>query len=218
MTNEKPEQSVNVKRGFITTSNVTFDVDEVKKDRETIVKTFDEYLDYYPTKSGKSKHDIMGPVAKILERAKTRKWRAGAIKGYALRIHEMNPKSGFVSKDAADKLSQGIDALMELCEKTPTTLLNRLLEQIDYEIYFNRRKKTIEYLEETRKRFIEFLKRQYSTGDTLATAWNEPGLTFEDVYYPSKNPKKANEQKKANIAAFWKLPEAEKLIPIEEEE
>ena len=40
MTNEKPEQSVNVKRGFITTSNVTFDVDEVKKDRETIVKTF----------------------------------------------------------------------------------------------------------------------------------------------------------------------------------
>lgn len=218
MTEEKTEQTVNVKRSLITTSNVTFNVDELKKDREAIVKTFDEYLDYYPTKSGKSKHDIMGPVAKILERAKTRKWRADAIKGYALRVHEMNPKSGFVSKNAVDKLSRGIDALMMLCEKTPTTLLNRLIEQIDYEVYFNRRKKTIEYLEETRKRFIEFLKRQYSTEAGLATAWSEPRLTFENVYYPSKNPKKANEQKKADIATFWKLPEAEKLIPIEEEE
>lgn len=206
------------KRGLITTSNKTFDLDEVKGERESIVKTFDEYLDCYPVKSGKSKHDIMGPVAKILDRAKTRKWRADAIKGYALRIHEMNPKSGFVGQNAVDKISKGIDDLMTLCEKTPATLLNRLIEQIDYEIYFNRRKKSIEYFEDTRKKFVEFLKRQYSTKENLADAWGDIGLTFEDVYSPSKNPKKANDKKKADIEAFWKLPEAEKLTLIEEEE
>jgi len=207
-----------IKRGLITTSNKTFNLDEVKGERESIVKTFDEYLDFYPVKSGKSKHDIMGPVAKILDRAKTRKWRADAIKGYALRIHEMNPKSGFVGKNAVDKLSQGIDDLMMLCEKTPATLLNRLIEQIDYEIYFSRRKKKIEQFEVTRKRFVEFLKGKYHTKEGLAAAWAEPNLAFEDVYYPSKNPKKANDTKKTDIGAFWKLPEAEKIIPIEEEE
>ena len=218
MTDLDIEKKEDVKRGLITTANVSFNLDDVKKERESIVKLFDEYLDYYPVKSGKSKHDIMGPVAKILDRAKTRKWRADAIKGYALRVHEMNPKSGFVSKDAIDSLSQGIDKLMELCESIPATLLNRVIEQIDYEIYFNRRKQTIEYFEDTRRKFNNYLRTRYSDDSELATAWNEPGLNFENVYYPSKNPKKANEQKKNDIKEFWSLPDSDKLIPIEEEE
>ena len=55
-------------RKVITVRGGRFDLDSVRPQIGQIVALFDQYLDEYPVKTAKSKHAVMGPVAKILER------------------------------------------------------------------------------------------------------------------------------------------------------
>ncbi len=189
-----------------------FDLDIVRPQIEAIVARFDQYLDEYPVKTAKSKHAVMGPVAKILERAATRKWDAQALTGYALRVHEMNPKArGYLSPTARQALEEGTAQLVELCRTIPVTAVAKVVERIDYSLYYARRKKGIEWLEDTRKMFIRFLGEKYQNDfNLLVNAWGEKDTKdlsdFADVRYPSDKSdayKKASAAKKADIDAFW---------------
>jgi hypothetical protein len=189
-----------------------FDLDSVRPQIEAIVARFDQYLDEYPVKTAKSKHAVMGPVAKILERAATRKWDAQSLTGYALRVHEMNPKArGYLSPTARQALEEGTAQLVELCRTIPVTAVAKVVERIDYSLYYARRKKGIEWLESTRQMFIRFLQDKYHNDfGELVKAWGEKDtqdLTdFADVRYPSDKSetyKKASQGKKADIDAFW---------------
>lgn len=189
-----------------------FDLDSVRPEIEAIVSLFDRYLDEYPVKTAKSKHAVMGPVAKILERAATRKWDAQSLTGYALRVHEMNPRArGYLSPTARRALEEGTAQLVELCGTIPVTAVAKVVERIDYSIYCARRKKGIEWLENTRQMFVRFLQDKYHGDFTqLVAAWGEEDTkdmdNFAGAHYPSDKSeayKKASEAKKADIDAFW---------------
>ena len=214
-------------RKVITVRSGRFDLDSVRPQIEAIVALFDQYLDEYPVKTAKSKHAVMGPVAKILERAATRKWDAQALTGYALRVHEMNPKArGYLSPTARQALENGTAQLVDLlCCQVPVTAVAKVVERIDYSLYYARRKKGIEWLENTRQMFIRFLRDQY--GDDfgqLRNAWGEKDTQgiegFADLRYPSDKTdayKKAGAAKKSDIDAFWQQ-YGDQAIREEEEE
>jgi len=202
-------------RKVITVRGGRFDLDSVRPKVEEIVIQFDKYLDEYPVKTAKSKHAVMGPVAKILERAQTQKWDAQALTGYALRVHEMNPKTrGYLSPTARQALEDGTTQLIALCRDVPVTAVAKVVERIDYSLYYVRRKKAIERLENTRLMFIRFLQGKYSNDFTkLAVAWGDKDAkdieNFDEIRYPSNNDKneaykKAGAAKKGDIDEFWK--------------
>lgn len=199
-------------RKVITVRGGRFDLDNVRPQIEQIVALFDQYLDEYPVKTAKSKHAVMGPVATILERAATLKWDAQALTGYALRVHEMNPKSrGYLSPRARQALEDGTAQLVALCREIPVTAVAKVVEWIDYSLYYARRKKGIEWLENTRQMFVRFLQERYHDDFVqLQVAWGEKDSRgigrFADVYYPSDKSeayKKSGAAKKADVDTFW---------------
>jgi hypothetical protein len=199
-------------RKVITVHGGRFDLDSTRPRMETIVGRFDQYLDEYPVKTYTSKHAVMGPVAKILERAATRKWDAQALTGYALRVHEMNPKAkGYLSSTARQALEEGTAQLVALCREIPITAVDKVVERIDYSLYYARRKKGIEKLESTRQTFVRFLQEKYGNDfRQLAASWGEKDAkgieNFSDARYPSDKSdayKKSGAAKKSDIDAFW---------------
>jgi len=198
-------------RKVITVRGGRFDLDSVRPKIESIVMQFDKYLDEYPVKTAKSKHAVMGPVANILERSQTRKWDAQALTGYALRVHEMNPKTrGYLSSTARQALEEGTTQLVALCREVPVTVVAKVVERIDYSLYYVRRKKGIERLENTRKMFVRFLQAKYNGNlGALTDAWGKDAKaisSFDEVRYPSDKSetyKESGAARKSDIEKFW---------------
>jgi hypothetical protein len=100
---------------------------------------------------------------------------AQALTGYALRVHEMNPKAkGYLSPTARQALEEGTAQLVALCREIPVTAVAKVVERIDYSLYYARRKKGIEWLESTRQMFIRYLQEKYGNDfGQLAAAWGD---------------------------------------------
>ena len=210
-------------RQLIMTKGERFDIDLIRPDIEAIVNAFDRYLDDYPVKTAKSMHSLMGPVPMILDGARVRKESVQTLVGRAVRAHEMNPRTkGYLPPTALEALETATTQLLDLCSRVPVTAVTKVTGRIRYSVYYARRKKGIEWLEQTRKEFVNYLHGRYPNDEALAKAWDEEELTFEKVRFPSKKNdayKKANDTKKADIDAFLALPAAKRLIAeIDEEE
>lgn len=200
-------------RKVITVSTRWFDTSEAKPDIQAIVSAFDRYLDDYPVKSAKSKHGIMGPVARILDRAKAGGYTEEALIGDAMRVHEMNPKArGYLSPVARQNLEDGTRRLLALCRNVPTTSIVKVIEQIDYSLYYERRTKGIKWLEEMRVRFGGFLKEKYANDEDYQRAWSKSKdakkLSLSNPPFPSRNSDdylRRDPQRKEDIDAFWNV-------------
>lgn len=184
--------------------------DEVKASIDKIVAEFDAYLDEYPIKSAKSKHSVMGPVAKVLDRAKAGQWDTEPLAGYALRMHEMNPRTkGFVSQKASAHLLNGTEALLNLCKDVPVTRLAITIEQIDYGLYFQRRQKGMQWLEEQRAALVAFLLKKYENDEAFRSAWGlgkKDAATRQTIYFfgaGSNRYKNGNDALRADMDAFY---------------
>jgi hypothetical protein len=203
-----------------------FKLDEVAPEIEGIRNCFDRYLDSYPSKSSRSKYSLMGPIGKVLQEARTGKWDAESLTGYALNIHLSNPKAkGYISQEARDALRDGINNLLNLLkrEDVPITAQDKILDRIDYGLYFVRRAKGLEWMEKIRQEFINFLQKKYGTPVKLTAAWGEKltsyGENFAKLPYPSKRLfSSSNGQKKIDIAEFAEQAELRGYELIEEEE
>ncbi|MBD3182517.1 hypothetical protein GF312_09510 [Candidatus Poribacteria bacterium] len=208
-------------RQLIMTKGTHFDIDSIKPKLETIVDAFDQYLDEYRVKTSRTMHGLMGPIPMILDGAKTRKEDAETLIGKAVRAHEMNPGSGgYISPEAIKALEKAVNGLIELFNTIPLTVVNKVADRIRYNVYYVRRKKSIEWLEKTKEDFIKFLHNRYSSDAELTEAWKE-SITFEDVRFPStknKAYKQANEKKKQDIRDFHSHTNIEEFIDEEEEE
>ena len=201
-----------------------FDLESVAPEIEAIRDCFDRYLDSYPVKSARSKHSLMGPIGKVLQEARTGKWDAESLAGYALNIHLSNPKAkGYISPEARQALRDGIEQLLKLLRKVPVTAQDKVVDRLDYGLYFVRRAKGLEWLESVRQEFIKFLRDKYSTTENLAQAWGDKpedyGADFAKVRYPSREMfNQATGQKKTDIGEFVKQAELKGYELIEEEE
>lgn len=209
-------------RQLIMTKGGRFDIDSVRPKIETIVNAFDRYLEEYPVKTARTMHGLMGPVPMILDGARVRKEDEKTLIGKAVRAHEMNPNTrGYLSPNALEALETATRELLSLCSRVPVTAITKITERIRYNVYYTRRKKSIEWLEQTRQKFVEFLRGRYSGSESaLAESWNEKGLTFESVRFPSRTSKsftQANDSKKKDITDFRTLPTAEEFAEEEGE-
>jgi hypothetical protein len=206
-------------RKLIMTKDKRFDILYVHDDIEAIIAAFSEYLDGYPAKTERTMHGLMGPVPKILDGARIGKEDLKTLAGRAVRAHEMTRDSKYVSPGTIQALERGIGLLLALCEKTPESSLTKVIEQIRFGLYYVRRKKSIDRMEQVRQYFIKYLKEHYADDKSLADAWKEPNIDFETVYYPSKKQgEKATGKKKEDMEAFWALPAAERFPQVEEED
>jgi hypothetical protein len=208
-------------RQLVMTKGERFDIETVRAKIEAIADSFDSYLEEYPVKTLKTMHGLMGPVPMILDGARVRKEDAKTLVGKAMRMHEMNPKTkGYLSPRALEAIETATNDLLELCKSVPVTAVTKVTERIRYNVYYTRRKKAIEWLEQTRKEFINFLRGRYGNDPALANAWGETDLTFDTVRFPSRTGKafaQAHDTKKQDVTAFWALPVAERLVEEEEE-
>lgn len=201
-----------------------FDLESVASEIKAIRNLLDTYLDSYPVKSSRSKHSLMGPVGKILQEARTGKWDAESLTGYALNIHLANPKAkGYISHEARQALKEGVDKLLGLLKAVPVTAQDKVLDRIDYGLYFIRRTKGLEWLENMRREFIAFLRNKYGTQEKLAEVWGgkpeDYGADFSKVPYPGKKIfEEAAGQKRADISEFAQQAELKGYELIEEEE
>ena len=209
-------------RQFIFTKTEQFDIDSIEPKIDDIRDAFDRYLNTYPVKTSRSKHGLMGPVGKIIQEVKGGKWDATSLTGYALNIHLSNPKAKTISDDARSALEQGITELINLMKALPITAYDRVLDRIDYGLYYLRRKKGLAWLESVRNDWVGFLRQRYEDGQKLSEAWKEKiekiGKDFERIGYPGKKTfEDAKGQKRKDMEEFIKSAQL-KGYDLEEEE
>ena len=209
-------------RRFIFTKIEHFNIDSIAAGINEIRDAFDRYLDTYPVKTSRSKHGLMGPVGKILQEVKGGKWDATSLTGYALNIHLSNPKVKGIGDDARSALEEGVTKLIGMMKSIPVTAYDRVLDRIDYGLYYLRRKKGLAWLESVRSEWVGFLRERYGDGERLAEAWKEKmekvGKGFESIGFPSKKSfSEAKGQKRKDMEEFIKVAKL-KGYELEEEE
>ena len=208
-------------RQLIITKGKRFDLETVRPKIECIADSFNRYLDEYRAKTTRTMHGVMGPVQRILDGARVRKEDAATLVGRAVRAHEMNENNrGYLSPAALEALEMGTRDLLALCNEVPMTTVSKVTERVRYTIYYARRKKSIEWLEQTRKAFIQFLRERYADETALTTAWGEKLSQFDDVRFPSRNNqafRQANDVKKGDITSFWEFIGTEPIIEEEDD-
>jgi len=208
-------------RQLVMTKGERFDIDSIRGDIDEIVGAFDRYLDAYPVKTAKSMHSLMGPVPMILDGARVRKESVQTLVGRAVRMHEMNPRTkGYLPPSALEALETATTKVLDLCNRVPVTAVTKVTERIRYSVYYARRKKGLQWLEQTGLAFADFLRGKYADDAALAAAWGEKGATLDSVRFPSRSSdayRNADKAKKADIDAFWALPEAERFAEEEED-
>lgn len=209
-------------RQLIVTKGKRFDIETVRPKIERIADSFDQYLDEFRPKTTRTMHGVMGPVQMILDGARVRKEDAATLVGRAVRAHEMNENNrGYLSPSALEALETGTRDLLALCNEVPITTVSKVTERVRYTIYYARRKKNIEWLEQTRNAFIKFLRERYADETAFATAWGEKLSQFDDVRFPSRNNqafRDANDVKKEDIINFWESIGTEPIIEEEEDD
>ncbi|HEC79167.1 MAG TPA: hypothetical protein ENI34_08525 [candidate division WOR-3 bacterium] len=210
-------------RSIIMVTSGEINLKERKEKINNLVKKLSEYLDFYSVSNTSSKYSVMGPVSKIIEMSKNRKNTPEFIKARALRMHEMNRISGYVSNEAIQVMEKAIDELLNFRQELLPTELPRVMEMIDYEVYFCRRKKNIQELEQIREDFINYLKKTYNNKlNDLKSKWGKQHITdWNDIRFPTKTGKyfkEGNEKQKEDIRNFWQQHKdlGKKIIDIEE--
>jgi hypothetical protein len=194
-----------------------FDIDRAQPRIDAARGAFARYLDETPRKSTRSKHGLMGPVGKILSEVKSGRRDPASLKGYAIRVHEATGRSP--SPTGLEALEKGIDELVGMLADAPVTAHERLLDRLDYGLYYDLRKNALESKEARRRAWVGFLRDKYGSEAKLSEAWGEEIGGFDEPYLPRKS--EGSKAKKAStrqqdIAAFWEAQGA--VVATEEDE
>ncbi len=206
-------------RNPITVHSDPFNIELVQPEIDRARYAFADYLEEVPRKSTKSKHGLMGPVGKILSEVKSGRRDPASLKGYAVRVQEVLGRGP--SAACMENLENGIDAVVRLLTGVPVAFRDKVLDRLDYGLYYELRKRQAASKEARRQSWIGYLRTKYGTTDALAAAWDEAGISFEELWIPSKaeggRGKKAT-ARQADIADFWESRGVATLAQGEEEE
>ena len=201
----------------ITVQVKPFDIEQIQTKVDEVREAFVRYLGAVRQKSTRSKHGLMGPVGKILNEVKSGRRDPASLKGYAVRVHEATGSN--LSPAGLGALEQGINHLVGLLAEAPITVHDRVLDRLDYGLYFDLRKRALETKEARRQSWIKFLREKYETETKLSEAWGEEVSAFDDLYLPRKaegsKTKKAT-AKQQDIVTFWESQGV--TVDLEEEE
>lgn len=180
-----------------------FDIEKVQPQIDAVREAFAQYLDKVSSKSTRSKHGLMGPIGKILSEVKSGRRDPASLKGYAIRVHEAT--GGYPSPAGLKALEQGIDALVVLLNEAPVTVHDRLLDRLDYGLYFDLRKKFLNWIEERDQDFRSWLQRRHSSLEALKQNWGKQIEGWEQIRYggtSSQTYKKASAAQRNDMEEF----------------
>jgi hypothetical protein len=207
-----------MKRPLIVVQQQPYDWEAAKKQIEEITGHFAGYLSEYRSKRATgSKHAVLGPVGKLLNKAAAGERNPESLLGFTVRIHEMSSEGGYLSSEGLEHLRSGAAGLLILLASAPLSARDRIISQVDDGIYYLRRKGLYEYLESKRQEFVVFLQAKYDNDEEkFKAAWEDDAVAFDRVRYPGPYQRRtAKAAKAADIAEFWK---SQKEEPIEDEE
>ncbi len=194
-----------------------FEIEKVQPQIDAAREAFTRYLDDVPRKSTRSKHGLMGPVGKILSEVKSGRRDPASLKGYAVRVHEATGRGP--SQRGLESLEAGIDCLVRLLADAPVTAHDRVLDRLDYGLYYDLRKRAIESYAAMRQAWIAFLRAKYDNETKVSEAWGER-VKLDDQKVPRKaegsKGKKASARQQ-DVAAFWESQGAIAIVEEEEE-
>jgi hypothetical protein len=200
----------------ITVHSDPFDIETAQPAIDTARLAFADYLEQVPRKSTKSKHGLMGPVGKILSEIKSGRRDPESLKGYAVRVHETSGRGP--STASMENLEKGIDTVVKLLNNMPLPFHDRVLDRLDYGLYYELRKRQAASKEARRQAWIGYIREKYGTPEALALAWDEAAISFEELYLPRKDEgartKKATARQR-DISDFW---ESQGVSTLAEEE
>jgi hypothetical protein len=134
---------------------------------EEVSEHFNDYLGqlniFATTKSA-----LMGPVGKILEQARVKGLDAEFLKGYGISVHKNDKRLPALSSQTLVPFEEGIVLLSRLLQKVPRHMRPKVVEIIDYKVYYRRMKENIQKEEERKQAFVEFLQGKYREFGTFA--------------------------------------------------
>lgn len=195
-----------MKRSLIVVQQQPYDWTEAKPRIQNVASHFAAYLDeFYSKRDSGSKHAVLGPIGKLLNKAASGERNLESLLGYTVRIHEMSNISSYLSPQALEHLRAGAEELISLLKEAPLAARERIIAQVDDAVYYLRRKQHAEFLEGRQQDFIAFLREKYDADETqLQAAWDDPTITFDEAPYPSENraQKAASEEIAQDIRAF----------------
>jgi len=129
-------------REIIQVRTEKFDIGERRKDIEDAVSKLDAYVEMYKPKGrrGTSKHSLEGPAGKLLSMMKAGKLATrDALVGQIASIHENTGNR--LTVETMQKLEQAVDAVQKALKDVPGTKRLKVLSEIDYGLFFMRKKK-----------------------------------------------------------------------------
>jgi hypothetical protein len=199
-----------------------FDIDKAQPQLDVTREAFARYLKEVRSKSNRSKHSLMGPVGKILSEVKSGRRDPASLKGYAVRVHEAT--GGYPSPASLEALEDGIDSLVKLLDAAPVTVHDRLLDRLDYGLYFDLRKRFLSWIEDRNRDFRSWLQKRYTSLDSLNQQWGKQIDDWPQVRYggpSSQTYKKASVKQRGDMDEFQRfMKEAGKaeIADIDEED
>jgi len=206
-----------------------FDVKSKHEAIEKSVSLLNDYLDtFIPKGRVWTKYSLEGPAGKLISILKSGKLSTkSALIGQITTIHESTGNR--LTEESAKKLEKAVDALLEVLDGVPPTKRLRVLSEVDYGLYFERKKKLLEMLARNQEEWISFLKGKYQDINRLNEAWNltvegknKPYSDFSKIDWPTSSfEKKFSENKPAldDLDEFRRrLKVSPLLFSIEEEE
>jgi hypothetical protein len=211
-----------MRRALIVVQQQPYDWEAVKPHIQEVAAHFAAYLDEFRSKRGSaSKHAVLGPVGKLLNKAASGERNLESLLGYTVRIHEMSNISSYLSPEALSHLREGAVKLIALLSDAPLAARDRIVAQVDDAVYYLRRKQYAEFLEGRQQSFGDFLRKQYNGDEAqLQAAWGDEAVTFSEVPYPSENraQKAKSDVMAQDIRAFRASLKASSTLDEEEED
>lgn len=183
-----------------------FDIEKAQPQLDATREAFARYLNEVRQKSTRSKHGLMGPVGKILSEVKSGRRDPASLKGYAVRVHEAT--GGFPSPASLEALEKGIDSLVTLLHEAPVTVHDRLLDRLDYGLYFELRKKFLSWIGERDQDFRSWLQKRYTSLELLNQQWGKQIDDWTHVRYggsSSQTYKKASAKQRGDMEEFQRF-------------
>src|SRR4051812_33951358 len=142
----------------ITVHSDPFDIETAQPTIDAARHAFADYLEQVPRKSTKSKHGLMGPVGKILSEIKSGRRDPASLKGYAIRVHETSGRGP--SAASMGNLENGIDTVVKLLDDVPLPFHDRVLDRLDYGLYYELRRRQAASKEARRQAWIGYIREK----------------------------------------------------------
>jgi len=190
----------------------SFNLGQVTDCISEVAQELAAYLDCFNPEGGaRTKHALMGPVAKVFASARGALLVPEDLLGLAIRVHEQTSvdKGRALTAKHRGHLEEGIRGLVNLLDEVPEASRSDIIASLDHSVYWLRKKAQLERYERVHQDFTDYLRAKYGDDEGLREAWGETAVdsdwTLDTVGYPSRNLGSHKGQIGLDVAEFWRL-------------